>query len=120
MSKLKKRLHRKRITLKVGDIHFETMKHLPETISVKDLIWKIDEMMLKIRPHCGKESFSKEENALLYTMLEEYTDNLSVSTVYGTPSLVVLRKQVTFQERPMAEIIADVNKLIDFANFALS
>ena len=116
---MKCRLNRSVKNNATDDIPFSKIQHVQFDISEHDLKWAIDEFFLKVRPHCGKSTFTKSENDLLYAILDEYTDNLSVSTVYGIPNVITLKKQITTKERSVSEIVSDLNRLIDFVNVAL-
>lgn len=102
------------------DIPFEKLEHIQSDISADDFKNKLDDLFFAIRPHCGNPKFSQSENDLLYAMLDEYTSNLSTSTVFGIPNVITLKKQITLNIRPIEDIISDTNKLIDFVNIALS
>ena len=98
------------------------IKSINKNTNEKNLLIEIDRIFSIVKSYYSHPNFSKNEKEILYTVLEEYSfsDAFKPATVFGMPSLMVLKKDITESRRSLTNIINDLNKLIDFLNLILN
>lgn len=97
------------------------IKKVDGNISKENLWEEMHKIFLEVRSYCGISCFSEEENEILYTIVDVHSSKSfwKPATVFGRPTLGVLIEQLDYNERPLSDIIIDLNCLIDFLNFIL-